>query len=61
MAETGKTSVSFEFFPPSTEQGEEHVIAALDTLSKWKPDFFSVTYGAGGGSSADLARCVHAQ
>ncbi|MGV0005180.1 MAG: methylenetetrahydrofolate reductase [NAD(P)H] [Candidatus Porifericomitaceae bacterium WSBS_2022_MAG_OTU9] len=42
--------LSFEFFPPSTDQGVENVRAALDSLAKWRPEFFSVTYGAGGGT-----------
>jgi methylenetetrahydrofolate reductase (NADPH) len=41
--------VSFEFFPPKTEEGdrallEKHIPALLEA----KPDFCSVTYGAGG-------------
>jgi methylenetetrahydrofolate reductase (NADPH) len=41
--------ISFEFFPPRTEEGdlallEKHIPALLET----KPDFCSVTYGAGG-------------
>lgn len=56
MAETAP--ISFEFFPPSTEQGERHVIDALDCLSKWQPEFFSVTYGAGGGTRRQTLRVV---
>ncbi len=41
--------ISFEFFPPKTEEGDhallERTIPALKSL---KPDFCSVTYGAGG-------------
>lgn len=46
-----KPVVSMEFFPPKTEQGErtffEKTVPALAAL---KPDFCSVTYGAGGGT-----------
>jgi methylenetetrahydrofolate reductase (NADPH) len=39
---------SFEFFPPKTEVGKEKLISVRDELNKLGPDFFSVTYGAGG-------------
>lgn len=43
--------VSFEFFPPKTDEGEraffDKLIPALKPLG---PDFCSVTYGAGGGT-----------
>src|SRR5581483_7866910 len=43
--------VSFEFFPPKTEEGErtffEKTVPALKAM---RPDYCSVTYGAGGGT-----------
>ncbi|WP_075184846.1 methylenetetrahydrofolate reductase [NAD(P)H] [Teredinibacter haidensis] len=41
-------NLSFEFFPPKTEQGQEKLKAVRTQLNKLNPDFFSVTYGAGG-------------
>jgi methylenetetrahydrofolate reductase (NADPH) len=40
--------LSFEFFPPKTEQGFEKLNAAYAELRELKPKFVSVTYGAGG-------------
>jgi methylenetetrahydrofolate reductase (NADPH) len=39
---------SFEFFPPRTPAGVEKLDQVHTTLAALKPDFFSVTYGAGG-------------
>ena len=39
---------SFEFFPPKTPQGRDNLIVTRRALSELGPDFFSVTYGAGG-------------
>lgn len=41
---------SFELFPPKTEQGHQKLLETIGQLSILKPDFISVTYGAGGGS-----------
>lgn len=41
---------SFEFFPPRTPQGFENLLVTRNTLNELRPDFFSVTYGAGGSS-----------
>lgn len=42
------TPISFEFFPPRTEKGRENVQTAWRELAKLEPEFFSVTFGAGG-------------
>lgn len=49
---------SFEFFPPKTEQGEIKLFKTAGELKKLRPDFFSVTYGAGGGSREKTTRIV---
>ena len=41
-------SFSFEFFPPRTSVGEEKLQTTWRALAEKKPDYFSVTYGAGG-------------
>jgi methylenetetrahydrofolate reductase (NADPH) len=40
--------VSFEFFPPKTDAGYEKLLKAHEELKVANPEFFSVTYGAGG-------------
>ncbi len=40
--------VSFEFFPPKTEQMEETLWRSIERLAPLAPSFVSVTYGAGG-------------
>ncbi len=42
------SAISFEFFPPQTTEGVEKLRAARAELTKLEPEFFSVTYGAGG-------------
>ena len=39
---------SFEFFPPKTEKGRAKLMEAAGVFAKLEPDWFSVTYGAGG-------------
>lgn len=40
--------ISFEFFPPKTEKGNEALSRAIAELKPLAPSFVSVTYGAGG-------------
>lgn len=50
-------SLSFEFFPPKTQEGEEELFNTIRELEPLKPAFVSVTYGAGG-STRDRTRRV---
>ncbi|MFG6442485.1 methylenetetrahydrofolate reductase [NAD(P)H] [Roseateles sp. LKC17W] len=42
------TSVSFEFFPPNTPVGVDKLKTVVQELGALQPQYFSVTYGAGG-------------
>jgi methylenetetrahydrofolate reductase (NADPH) len=46
----GMLRVSFEFFPPKTEEMEQTLWASIARLAPLNPSFVSVTYGAGGGT-----------
>ncbi len=46
----GRPTLSFEVFPPKTADKYENVEAAAKEIALLKPDFMSVTYGAGGGT-----------
>ena len=44
----GRPTVSFEFFPPKSEQGFAQLYQAIEELKPHNPSYVSVTYGAGG-------------
>jgi methylenetetrahydrofolate reductase (NADPH) len=45
----GHPAISFEFFPPKTDEGDRNLLErTLPALLALKPDYCSVTYGAGG-------------
>src|SRR5438128_4139377 len=45
----GQPVISFEFFPPKTDEGDRNLLEkTIPALLQLKPDFCSVTYGAGG-------------
>lgn len=45
---SNKPHFSIEFFPPATLEGIEKLRSVRNQLAELKPEFFSVTYGAGG-------------
>jgi methylenetetrahydrofolate reductase (NADPH) len=45
-------TVSFEFFPPRSEDNIPGVLRAINRLAEYNPDYISVTYGAGGSTRA---------
>ncbi len=55
---SGTFSVSFEFFPPKTEEGERELFETIRNLEHISPTFVSVTYGAGGSTRDRTKRVV---
>ena len=54
-------SISFELYPPKTDQTRAALPATIERLTAGTPDFFSVTYGASGGTrhvSHDVVRWI---
>ena len=62
LFEQGKPVFSLEIFPPKKTSAIEGIYKTLDELVMVKPDFISVTYGAGGGKAGqqtcDLASYI---
>ena len=50
--------VSFEFFPPKTTEGEQKLLQTVNELAPHQPEFFSVTYGAGGSTQEGTFNAV---
>lgn len=58
---SGKPTLSMEVFPPKTDDKFNSIKQATEEIAALKPDFMSVTYGAGGGTSeftADIAENI---
>lgn len=57
-----KKSLSFEIFPPKKDSELKNIDETLEVLCKLKPDYISVTFGAGGSSNCnrtiELARKI---
>jgi len=57
----GRPVISFEFFPPKNESGFESLYRTISELEHIRPDFVSVTMGAGGGTrdkTVDLVKKI---
>lgn len=55
ILQRSKPSVSFEFFPPNTTEGRDRLNDTISQMGLCRPDFVSITYGAGG-STRDATR-----
>jgi methylenetetrahydrofolate reductase (NADPH) len=51
LAQQHRPVFSFEFFPPKTEDGLRNLFDAIGELRSLRPDYVSVTYGAGGSTA----------
>ena len=55
----GRPVISFEFFPPKTEEGDRNLLEKTSpALLTTRPDYCSVTYGAGGSTRDKTLRIV---
>ena len=50
--------LSFEFFPPKTDAGKEKLIHVRNAFGEFSPEFYSMTYGAGGSTRANTKDLV---
>lgn len=51
-----RVNISFEVFPPKTDDTFDKVLEATNEIAKLSPSFISVTYGAGGGTSKNTVK-----
>lgn len=58
MDQANTPKISVEFFPPRTEAGEKKLDTVHAELAALNPDFFSVTYGAGGSTKSGTQKTV---
>jgi methylenetetrahydrofolate reductase (NADPH) len=59
-----KTPISFEFYPPQTPEGADRLAAVRQRLAAFKPEYFSVTFGAGGSTqdrTLETIKQIHAE
>ena len=58
MISANARSISFEFFPPKTKQGHAKLAETRLALAALEPEYFSVTYGAGGSTRDNTKNVV---
>ncbi len=58
MFSAGAPVVSFEFFPPKTDPGQQALFDSIEALQPCRPSFVSVTYGAGGSTRSRTLEVV---
>lgn len=56
ILENKKVTLSYEVFPPKKGMKFAPIVEAVDRLCESKPDFMSVTYGAGGGTGHNTVK-----
>lgn len=62
LYQNGEKRLSFEFFPPKSAEALVETKSLIADLATLKPDFMTVTYGAGGGTrdlSSEMVRYIH--
>jgi methylenetetrahydrofolate reductase (NADPH) len=58
MTQASSFPISYEFFPPKTPEGAQKLRAVRQQLAVRRPEFCSVTYGAGGSTQSGTFRLV---
>jgi methylenetetrahydrofolate reductase (NADPH) len=62
MYGAGRLGLSFEIFPPKSEDGDDALARTLGRLASYRPAFISCTYGAGGSTrTRTIDWCVRIQ
>ena len=56
--DTQSLNLSYEFFPPRTEAGKIKLVETRKQLAPLNPEFFSVTFGAGGSTRDNTLETV---
>lgn len=58
MLEERRQKISFEFYPPKTPEAKQSLYTSARMLSQFQPNFFSVTFGAGGSTRAGTLEAI---
>jgi methylenetetrahydrofolate reductase (NADPH) len=54
----GKFGLSFELYPPKTQQGEAALMRHVRELAAFRPSFITCTYGAGGSTRSQTLEII---